>query len=447
MTLRQRMSTRSTARRTLLGLVGLTVLVLIALSFGTVLFSKSQKSASSADAVKLASLDDGFVAVEQEWSGPEPDELTREMIDELPNIRTVSPGDLDAESILKSYLKKAVREKTITAISASLSGGNEELAWGLAYDLQASVVAYQRTGDVLYLDLFEEGFEAALSVRDDRIKRYDEVRNQTMPGWGTKAYSEGENKWITWDALTGMLLFPAAQYSGEVLKRPQLILRHRKAVRYLAAARQGVGAFESWWREDPIIDEGYYFDPFYMDIAPLNHMNLLGLTHVALCSYFEIDNSCKKARLLARFMTNRYQFKADGSCSWNYWVGALKTENISSVREDIDHAFLNMEFAVYALRTDVAFSPESVKCIADGFADHVINTGTDWGANIDGSGKMVAERKHYGMPLFILLEQFRPGIVVRIDAFIKANPKAYPLGWLSYCAGPKAFAYLLPSGS
>jgi hypothetical protein len=268
-----------------------------------------------------------------------------------------------------------------------------------------------------------------------------------MPGWGTSAYSEGDKRWITWDALTGMILFPAAIYAGEVLKNPHLIQRKTTAETYLQAARDGVRAFDDWWREDTSLKEGYYFDPLYQDPAPLNHMNLLGLTHAALCHYFGDSDSCHKAGYLARFLANRYRYKPDGACAWEYWEGPLQKAHRLGIMEDISHAFLNMEFAEYVHRVGIALEEEEVRCIAKVFADHVIKSGMDWGAYIDGSGRLITEHKQYGMPAFVVLERYRPGIAKKVDLFIKANPKAFPMGWMSYCSGPKGFAYQLePAG-
>lgn len=399
-------------------------------------------------AVKRSVKKNRFLVQEQAWTGPGPDRFMQRVLKEVPRVAQVKPGDADAKEVLKGYLRIMIPDKAAYATQASRTHGNEELGWGLAYDLQAAMVAYQQTGDPEFLDLFEHGFDAALEVRDDKLGRRDDLRQRMMAGWGTKAYSEGKdaNAWITWDALTGMLLYPAALYAGAVAQDPQLAARKPRAATYLQAAREGVAAFDDWWREDTARKEGFYFDPLYQDPAPLNHMNLLGLAHTALCSGFGDAASCHKARHLARFFAARYRYKPDGACAWEYWEGPLQKKNHTGVLEDISHAFLNMEFAEHVHRAGIALEKKEVKCIADVFHDHVIRSNDDWGAYIDGSGRLVAEHKQYGMPAFVVLERFRPGIARKVDLFVRANPKAFPLGWMSYCSGPKGFAYQLPAG-
>lgn len=382
-------------------------------------------------------------------AAPQPEDLHSHRLSKLvhaaqPWLANVKPTDKRAGEALLAYLNIAIPYNADLAWrNAGLELGGMLLAWNLAYDLRAAVFAYQRTGDARFLDSFEAGFDVALRMRDDRFAIHDDARGRVMPAWGTNRFSPDKRAWIAWDVLAGMLLYPAVIYAHEVLPSPHLGVRHPVAERYLRAVRETVAAFEDSWHFDFETREGFYLDPLYRDVPPLNRMNLLGLVHVVLCTGFSDQSSCNKAAGLARFFRNRFKRNNDGTCEWDYWASAMNPKHHSSAAEDITHAFLNVEFAELAYRSNIVFDREDMACMGKTLQKKVMRPQGDWAAYLDGRGNLVGERLHEGLTGWAVLSPYAPEILPRIEEFVFANPEAYPLGWLSYATGPGSFALQL----
>ncbi len=370
--------------------------------------------------------------------------LNAKVLLEHPEISRVRPDGLDGAQALLDYLNIAVPYNAELAMRyAGLELGGKVLAWNLAYDLDAAAAALERTQDLRFARVLEEGLDTAMQMRDDRLGLRDEIRDVHMPAWGTNRYSPEKDKWMAWDTFTGIISHAAIVYADLAQKFGDDAMK-RKGLIYLRDSIDALDAFDPWWREDLESGIGWYFDPLYLDVAPLNHMNLLGLAHVELCSRFNREASCRKSEGLAKYFERSLKHHTDGSCSWEYWAGAQREQHSSESAEDVTHAHINVRFAHLAWENGIVFDRSDIECIGRSLTVRIMRPSGDWAMNVDGTGNMVESRLHEGISAWMILEEVVPGVQERIDEFMMAREDAYPLGLLSYATGPASFARRLP---
>jgi hypothetical protein len=371
---------------------------------------------------------------------PHSEHLNDAVKERLPSVQRARPSDADSRDVLYQYLSIAIPYNVKLAWrNAGLELGGKILAWNLAYDLDAAATAYERTRDERFLDLLEIGVDAALAMRDDRLGKRDDVRQKLMPAWGTNRYNPDKKDWMAWDAFTGMIAYPALRYARFVEEDKLAGERGKKAKKYRTDMKQAVNAFDAWWR--PQADgASYYFDPLYQDVAPLNHMNLLGLAQIELCRQTKDAGACTKVDGLARYFQQHLKRQPDGTCDWEYWAGANQAKYRSTSGEDVTHAYINVWFAVRAFETGHVFQTADMQCMAKTLTTKIMRPQGDWAAATDGTGNLVESGLHEGLSGWGLLRIADPDIPPRIDSFMLSRPAAYPLGLLSYASGPASFA-------
>lgn len=373
--------------------------------------------------------------------------LNKLVLARLPDVLAARPDTDDAADVLQAYFSVAVPYNVELARKhQALELGGKILAWNLAYDLDAAVAAYERTSNDGFKRWIQAGLDTAMSMRDDRIGRRDEIRERVMPAWGSNRYSPDKKKWMAWDAFTGAIIHPAIIYADLLQKRSQSPSDAAIAAAYLEDSTVALDSFDDSWRSDIETGSGWYLDPLYQDVAPLNHMNLLGLAHIELCTRFQRTKSCDKAKALARFFRSHLKRTAEGTCDWEYWAGATKPESRSTSGEDITHAHINVRFAHAAWKGGLGFERDDLKCIAATLNKTVIRKSGDWAMGVDGKGDLIASGLHEGLSAWGVLDELAPGSYKKIDDFMLQNPAAYPLGLLSYATGPGSFARRLSVG-
>lgn len=384
--------------------------------------------------------------VEPSPEDPHSRKLNSIVLQQVPAISEVRPDSPGAVDTLLKYLSIAIPYNAgVARLHEGLELGGKYIAWNLGYDLDAAVAAFERTRQPALRPLIEQGLDAAFGMRDDKLGLRDDIRGRVMPAWGTNRYSPNKKDWMSWDAFTGAIIHPAIIYADLIRnddKVPAI-----KADTYIAGVIQSIDAFNPYWREDVETGEGWYFDPLYQDVAPLNHMNLLGLAHVELCSRFDRSDSCAKASGLATFFKRHLTHAADGTCRWEYWAGAYAPKHRSTAGEDITHAHINVRFAFAAWKAGHGLEKSDIACIANTLDQSIIRSSGDWAMAVDGSGSLIGSGLHEGISAWGILDELKPGVQGKIDEFIFSNPGAFPLGLFSYATGPASFARSLPQRS
>jgi hypothetical protein len=389
-----------------------------------------------------------YCPLPQEAEDPASLRLNAAIVEKHRELLAAEPTAPGAAGDLYDYLNVALPFNLDVAedhIGDELCG--KYLAWNVGYDLDACMLGYLATDERRFLDLFSSAFDRVLALRDSQLGIVDDVRGRAMDAWGSNRYSEGEVAWTAWDAFAGMLCYPAAVYC-RVVKEQSLPAEYQDKARvFLRKIRAVVAEFDAYWKTGPGRSEGYYFDPTLNAAAPLNHMNLLGLTFVELYRVTGERRYKDRASQLARFFRNRMWERGDGALIWEYWPKpetAVDADNVPREAEDITHAYINMRFALEAFESGLVFTHEDMLALGRTLSLGILGRAPDAAGFIDGSRDL--RGLHENLPGWMLLARFAPNARSRICEIIERRSDLFPLRYFSYATGPVAFAYMMGTG-
>ncbi|MFC7407833.1 hypothetical protein [Hydrogenophaga atypica] len=375
---------------------------------------------------------------EKEVEDPHSYRLNEKVIKRLPSIASAVGDSLQADQFLLQYLEIALPYNASMATrEAGRELGGKYVAWNLAYDLRAAILAYERTMDERFLVPFEHAAAKVIAMRDDRLGIVDDVRGRTANSWGSNRYSANKKKWVAWDAFAGMAVYPLVKYCVVARGTPGAT---RLCPQYRKVAEEALAEYEPYWRDDAASGGGYYVDPYLKDIAPLNHMLTLGLVHLEL-QKLGAGGHKDRAVKLARFFRSNWKDRNNGSVEWEYWAGALLKKNRLATAEDVTHAQINVHFAYESYKVGNVITKNDMIKLARTLMLNVKKSRGDWGADLAGRGQITGSGLHEGLMGWVVLDEFGSGVAQEIARFVMEYPASFPLGYFSYATGPIAIAY------
>ena len=265
---------------------------------------------------------------------------------------------------------------------SELTNENGALAWAEAYLLLAYMEMYRATRDRHYLRKLVEHFDRVLANRDDVRGVADTYAGKPLAGWGATAYSGG--KWHVWVVHTGMITLAPAEFVRLVSRDRWLRAEFGvKAEQYCQRIEECIRDTESYWREGPGADEGYYYSPYLNDALPLNQQNVMGSVLVEMWGTTGNRRYRDRAERLARFFRNRLRTGDPRLYDWAYWY-RLNGDGRGS--EDISHASLNVDFAVRCIAEGIVFDRRDGERFANTWLLKVQRPDGTWAGEVGGDG-------------------------------------------------------------
>ncbi|ACV33447.1 hypothetical protein [Accumulibacter sp.] len=377
----------------------------------------------------------------KEAEDPHSYRLNEKVVGRLPSIASAGADRRQADQLLLDYLAIALPYNASMATrEAGRELGGKYVAWNLAYDMRAAVLAYERTKDGRFLALFERAADRLIAMRDDRLGVVDDLRGRPAKSWGSNRYSANKQKWVAWDAFAGMAVYPLVKYCVVARGMPSAA---RLCAQYRKVAEEALAEYGPYWRDDEASGGGFYVDPYLEDIAPLNHMLTLGLVHIEL-QKLGASGHKDRAIKLARFFRHHWKDRNNGSVEWEYWAGAQQAKHKSATAEDVTHAQINVHFAYESYKVGNVITKDDMAKLAKTLLLNVRKNQGDWAADLAGGGQIIGSGLHEGLTGWVILDEFDGGVARLIARFVMEHPAAFPLGNFSYATGPIAMAYGLP---
>jgi hypothetical protein len=347
--------------------------------------------------------------------------------------------------VLYAHLRYQATRSLDLARSHSHQGGRY-IGWGLSTTNDASVIAFEATGDARFLSLLSDSLHAALALRDSEHGRIDAMRDRAMPSWGGTRYDEHE-RYTTNITLAGRSCFSMLRFVEIV--RSDSALQERfgsDAELFLNAAITCIDAYTDDFRLIDGTDDGYYQLLTHGVAEPLNHMAGAGNSLIILHKLTGKDRYGRMARQLANFFRHSMWTDEHGSLAWEYWPTAQ-----SRRRGKAEHTWkarITVQFPVFAHRRGVGFDEDDMKGIAQMFTRNIHRGGGHFSALIDGQWKDMEQYDdnssgYLCFTPFILYDEHDPAIRDVIEELVASRPDAG--GWLRATYGVLAYAHRLQS--
>jgi hypothetical protein len=254
---------------------------------------------------------------------------------------------------------------------------------------------FRGTGDVGHLVRLADHAQSVLAQRDSALGLTD-YTGASRPCWQATKYTT-TNQPYCFVVHSGMLAYPMADLALLVSQSPALQSHPLPGGQTLGQAAQSVLAevekivatHDFQYKSGPGAGEGYYQgDPgaaalisFAGKAMPLNQMNAMGRTLVALWKATGKAAHQQKAQALAAYLKNRMTVSG-ATYLWTYWGDAWS----SGKGEDISHASINADFAALCHQHGIVFNPQDMARLGRTLFEKIHKDTDTTADNIDGSG-------------------------------------------------------------
>lgn len=328
-------------------------------------------------------------------------------------------------------------------------------AWSISYATYACIKAYERTGQVRFLELVASTFERILPYRDSQLHRVDELRGRTMHGWGSNTYHKGY--YTTNVTAAGRITYPVACFCRIVYNSPLLQERFgERARRFLPIIEQVISDYDREYYTVKGTDQGYYigYRPVgerkkgskpRFGVEPLNHMLSAGNTLIILHDITGKPEYLNRARALAAYFKASMWIEENGCVVWSYAPTPRRRRHPSP--EFIWKAQVTVHFALLAASHGIVFTEEDMRKICNTFMTNVYRESGSYNATIYQNFTPLDTFKgktrggYVNMLPFIQLDQYCPSIRQVLEEMISRRPGVG--GWFARSNGAIAYAHRL----
>jgi hypothetical protein len=283
------------------------------------------------------------------------------------------------------------------------------LAWGESYVMMSYAAMYRATGEASYLVFLADHALSVLDQRDSE-KGLKDFAGKSRPCWQASKYS-ADGKGYCWVVHSGMIGYPMADLALLVAGDPKLKAvpltgkyagktLGQVAPQILAEVEKMAATHDFQYVAGPNSGEGHYRgDPAATATAPtvagkalpLNQMNAMARTLVALWKATGKAAYQQKAKALATYLRNRMT-KSGQTYVWTYWGTAWS----DGKGEDISHAAINVDFAALCHQHGLVFTKSDMTRLGRTLFENV-HISTDAAADlVDGSGTTGSYKQQVG---------------------------------------------------
>lgn len=313
--------------------------------------------------------------------------------------------------------------------------------WAVSINSFAALTAFDRTGEMRFIELAAESLTKTLDHRDDRIGRRDDVRKRVMKGWGGTRYLK-DGRYSTNITLTGRVSFVLLLFVDLVRRHPaQLAHYDSLAADFLTAARESMDDYEGEFVVTG--NAGYYVRPTHDDIEPLNHMSWAGNALILLHELTGERKYREMAEGMARYF-KRTMIYDGGRVHWPYQADA-EGAPIHPI-ERVWKARTSAQFILFAWQRGVVFSDDDVQAVAQTILTRVFRSDGRVSTRIDGAfydmERVKGFRGNYlSITPFVAFQCVEPDLRTRIEAMVASRPEIG--GWMRGRHGVVGYAHRL----
>lgn len=330
------------------------------------------------------------------------------------------------------------------------------LAWPGAYLGEAALVAYRKTGQLRFVALFVDYFDAVLERRDDRLGRFDSQHQRVMKAWGSVTI--GRTRWIAHVTHNARIIYPATQFARIVLGEPSLERFHAKAFQYLATAEETLREFDA----DLVQVPGrpgmrWYRRPADGNLEATNHVHVVGNAWLNLYALTRDPGYRERVEQLISVFEEGIHQEPGGLVSWNYFPVFATQErsdptfqNGQDFSEPVWKASLTGPFLLRASQQGFEMPPQLIEALGRTFSTLTFQGDQLWRNVSRQRSRFVdvqKDRQKLGMltntSILVEFGSVSPDIPRKVAMLVSSRPDLFPKGWLSSPAALLSYAYYL----
>ncbi len=283
-------------------------------------------------------------------------------------------------NVLYSYLRKNYGNAFVTNKDTGQPQGIA--AWNAFPFGAAAVVAFDKTGERRFLELYIQYFEQILNFRDVKLGNFDDHHDKLMNSWGSnnlsrKKWYTSKRKWVSHVTLFSVIVLPATDFARRIKSDPEL-------VEYTEFADKVVEHFDSAYKEfdqDNVKIPGsngtWYWRPLQSKYEATNHLHLQGQ---ALLNMYAMTGDMAyrdKIKNIIKVFEQGVQVDDNGLAAWNYHPyfqvkSAMDNPNAREFSEPTWKAGLTVPFIYQAKADGFEIDPTIFNAVTKTIIEHVL---------------------------------------------------------------------------
>ena len=319
----------------------------------------------------------------------------------------------------------------------------------------AALIAFQRTGERRFLDLFRGYFDRLMLISDRALGWRDDFHGQVMDGWG--ASNLVKDRWVVHVTHFGNTMAPATGFARAVLEDPALADHADWARGILDFHRAAWRQFDADLRPVPDSDIEWYWRPLKDKFEATNHVHMQGVALLHVHAVTGDPLYAERIRIILDVFEAGVTLHPDRTASWRYspyfQADSAMADRMS--RQPSEHTWkgaATVPFLYLAARDGFRLSPEVEAAVTKTIATHVVaGPGLTLHVHPEGSRPITPEDLATYPGLGGVLGGYHfaafadPGIETQILEIVAAAPDLFPGGWFTAGRLAGSYAMLLPA--
>ncbi|MEM9313169.1 MAG: hypothetical protein AAGA95_00965 [Pseudomonadota bacterium] len=377
-------------------------------------------------------------------------------------------GDIFNDDVLYGFLEQNFNELFTTSRDAGRNRNGGVFAWGSRNLGKTAVVAYKRTGQKRFLQLYVDYFNNIMTLRDEVLGIHDDHHGRIMSSWGVDGTyfgrRRGQGKWVGHITFFAAIMQPATSFARIVRNDPKLKEFEPFAEEVVSLYRRAYPEFDMDFKAVPDTIFRWYWRPLIGKFEATNHVHLLGESLLDMYVLTGDELYADRVRMFLRVFETSVMLDDDGLAAWTYFPYFQQERHIQKYIQErhsevVWKGALTVPFVYQAVQDGFELNPATYAAITKTIREHIV-ANNDYSNNIHpkGSGSILDFSKKPGVRKsgpatsivgFLTAAAEDPAIAKQIRTTIATRPDLFPKGWFTRAERtltdqmPIGYAYML----
>lgn len=362
-------------------------------------------------------------------------------------------GEVFLPNVLYGYLDRRFE----LTLQTSLATGIVQ-HWIAGMLGQSALIAYRRTGEQRFMDLYMSFMNRVLLLRDSQLGYFDDYHGKTMDAWGdyaTGRRADGLTMWIADVTEFSVIMGPALGFAREILQSRGLVPHQDWAEDMVAFFDRGFRQFEVDLRRPKGASDMWYWRPLWNMFEPTNHIHIVGQALLDMHAVTRDRFYADRIRAIIRVFEKGARVDADGLAFWNYspYFQVESAKEIGRNRHVSEHSMKGdhtVPFLYCAAADGFPVDPELMKAVTASIRDYILadgiyklNTHPHNSRPLKKSDIEKTGRRGFGVAGYHHAARVEPDIERLIIDVVVKNVDVFPWGWFGNPKLARSYAFML----
>ncbi len=275
--------------------------------------------------------------------------------------------------VFYSYLKSQFDRSTVKNKETGEPEGIR--AWNAYAFGAAALVAFDKTGERLFLELYIEYFEQLFELRDTILGKHDDFHDKKMNSWGSNNIDE--RKWISHVTIFSVVMLPATEFARRINENSELSEFSDFADQVVNYFNAAYSEFDSDQKPIPESDEFWYWRPLEEKFEATNHLHLQGQVLLNMYAMTGDDTHRERIEDIIQVFERGVEVDDQGLAAWNYHPyfqvkHAMKSPNAREKSEPTWKAGNTVPFLYQAHSDGFKIDPVVLNAVTKTIVEHVL---------------------------------------------------------------------------